>query len=86
MKKLFILITTVGLLTATSVQANTSNKAHQKLIMKKMQLLAESQNYIQQESDRHVQKSLDIQKYQVCIQAVSEAKKLKTCQISSNGQ
>lgn len=79
-------MTTVGLFTVTSVQANTSNKAYQKLIMKKMQLLAESQNHIQQESDRHLQKSLDIQKYQICIQAVSEAKKLKTCQITSNEQ
>ena len=89
-KKRFIFIATAALLTAFTVQANTpqqldeSNKAYQKLIMKKMQLLADSQGYIQQEIDRHLQKSLDIQKYQVCIQAVSEEKKLKNCQISSN--
>ena len=84
MKTLFILIATASLLANSVVEANTSDKAYQKLIMKKMQLLADSQNYIQQENERHVQKSLDIQKYQVCIQAVSEEQKLQDCQISSN--
>jgi hypothetical protein len=51
--------------------------------MKKMHLLADSQKYIEQEVDRHVQRSLDIQSYQVCIQAVYQEDKLQHCQISS---
>jgi hypothetical protein len=84
MNKILIIIASIALLTISSVQASTTNKAHQLLIMKKMQLLADSQSYVEQEADRHVEISLEIQRYQVCIQAVNEQSKLKNCQISTS--
>ena len=84
MYKILIMISSIALLAIGTAQANiTTSKEYQQLVMKKMQLLADSQKYIDQEIDRHVERAIDIQRYQVCIQAANQQQKLKDCEINT---
>ena len=53
--------------------------AYQQLIENKMQLLADSQDLIEAENNHHIERSILIQKYQVCLQLVNQRANFKNC-------
>jgi hypothetical protein len=52
---------------------------YQQLIENKMQLLADSQGLIEAENNHHIERSILIQKYQVCLQLVNQRANFKNC-------
>ena len=67
----------LGLVGVAKAEQPTS--VYKQLIQNKMQLLADSQSLVEAESDNHVQRSILIQKYQICLQSVSQRENFANC-------
>jgi hypothetical protein len=70
----------LGLTGVAEAEAGQSMSViYQQLIENKMQLLADSQNLIEAESNNHIERSILIQKYQICLQLVNQKANFKNC-------